>query len=279
MNELSKLSNHLILEAAKSVNTSIPATVISFDAETGLAQCQIMIKSIDREGEEHAYPPVLEVHVVQYGDKDFFIETQIEPQTEGILFFSQRCFDDWRETGSLSGQSIIRFHDVSDAYFLAGMRSLPNKIQNHSNNGIKIRNKDDTTSIWIKKDGSIHHQSKDFKIQIEPEGSNQGVKLEDANKNSHIWLKGDNTASITINELQLNGTLTHNGDTMQTGSLNVSDDIVSKTMTAQEKMASPSILANTKELAGHTHGAGSLPTGLTAPSGGGPVTGSTGENK
>ena len=136
MNELAKLAQHLMIETAKTVNTSIPATVISFDPDTSLAQCQIMIKTIDVEGVEHVAPPICEVHVVQYGDKDFFVETQIEIGSEGILFFSQRCFDNWRDSGQISSQSVIRFHDVSDAYFLAGMRSMPNKITNHSNNGI-----------------------------------------------------------------------------------------------------------------------------------------------
>lgn len=235
MNELAKLAQHLMTETVKTVNTSIPATVISFDPETGLAQCQIMIKTIDVQGNEHVAPPICEVHVVQYGDKDFFVETQIETGSEGILFFSQRCFDDWRDTGQISSQSVIRFHDISDAYFLAGMRSIPNKITGHANNGIKLRNKENTNFIWLKSDG---------------------------------------TAEITVNELKLNGKLTHVGDTVHQGNTEQTGDIkLTGNIEASGSIQAPSIVVDGKELAGHKHEAGQLVGNQGAP-----VTGTTGEN-
>ena len=298
MNELTKLAQHLKREIAKTINTSIPAQVISFDPITQLAQCQIMIKSIDIHGNYFEQPPITEVHILQVGDKDFYIETQIKKGTEGFLCFSQRCFEDWRDTGLLSGQSVVRFHDISDAYFIAGIRSKPNAIVNHENNGIRVRNKDATSFMWLKDDGVIHLKSKNFNAYVGNE-----IKLTDEDALSQIVLNAGNTAQIDIGTLTLNGDLVHNGNTNQTGDTNQTGNInQTGTITASGKISSAveisaplisgaqiaagglsaqggnvsipnSLQVSGKDIGNHSHPAGAL---LDAE--GRPVTGSTANN-
>lgn len=236
-NYLAKLMQNTEREIRKSINTSIPATIISYDANTGLAECQVMIKSVSRSGEQITLPPVTEVYVAQYGDKEWFIETQVTEGTEGSLFFSQRCYEDWRESGEVSGQSVIRFHNISDAYFLpGGVRSTPNKINEHSNDGIKIRNAENTKYFHMKKNGDIEIEAENLGLNCSDISINaKEISIEATN----LQLNAD-TAEVTAKFI-LNGDMQHNGSTTQTGS------------TDSSALSAPSIKALGAELALHSH--------------------------
>jgi hypothetical protein len=145
-------------EMMKDLGTSIPGHILSFDSSTQLAQIQIGIQRIDSEGEKFTPPPLIECPVYVYGG-DYSVEAQIDPGCEGVILFSQRCIDAWVNTGGVANNPILRFHDFSDAYFLPGLRSQPNKIASFQNNGIRLRNKAGDQYVWLKNNGEVHINS------------------------------------------------------------------------------------------------------------------------
>ena len=177
-------------EMAKSVGTSIPGHITGFDKDTQLAQVQIGIEQVDVNGKRFEPSPLIEVPVYVYGGA-FSVECQIDIDTEGLIIFSQRCIDGWVDTGGIAKNPILRFHDFSDAFFLPGMRSQPNKITSFENNGVRLRNED-------------------------------GSK--------YIWLKNDGTADITVTTLNITGDIVHTGDQNTTGTITGDTDVVADTI-------------------------------------------------
>lgn len=147
----SDLVRLILKDKLTTVGTSIPGHVTAFDPATQLAQLQIGIRSSDGV----QLPIIIECPVHFSGGSQFMIEHQIDPGDEGIIIFSQRCIDAWLETGGVAQQPIPRMHDMSDAYFVPGIRSKPNAFPQMANNGIALRDKAGGKFIWMKNDGTI----------------------------------------------------------------------------------------------------------------------------
>jgi len=164
-------------EMMKSVGTNIPGHILSFDKDTQLAQVQIGIEQLDVNGKRFEPSPLIEVYVYM-GGGDYLIETQIDEGTEGLIIFSQRCIDGWSDTGGVAKNPILRFHDLSDAFFLPGLRSQPNKIASFQNNGIRLRDKAGDNYIWLKNDGTAEIKVVDMNI-ISNSLTHNGVNVGD----------------------------------------------------------------------------------------------------
>jgi hypothetical protein len=141
-------------EMSKDVFTQIPGHILTFDPTTQLAQLQIGIVGVTEDGAFN-HSPIIECPVHFSGGKEWSIEHKVEPDDEGMIFFSQRCIDAWLQTGGVAKNPILRFHDKQDAFFLPGFRSKPNAITGFQNNGVRIRNGDASVYTWHKDDGTI----------------------------------------------------------------------------------------------------------------------------
>lgn len=182
-----ELTRRTFIEMMKDVGTSIPGHFLTFDPATQLAQIQIGVQRIDVNGETFEPAPLIECPVAFLGGSEYFVEHQIDPGDECLIVFSQRCIDGWINTGGVANNPIMRFHDFSDAAILPGLRSQVNKITDHQNNGVRLRNK-------------------------------AGDKF--------IWLKNDGTAAITVDTLTVIANVELTGDINQDGSQTVSGDVV-----------------------------------------------------
>lgn len=149
----SELQRRAFGELMKDVGTSVPGHILAFDVQTQLAQVQIGIEGIKKGGERFTRSPLIEVPVYFFGG-GYAIECQIDPGLEGIIIFSQRCIDGWVNTGGVATNPILRFNDFSDAMFLPGLRSQPNKLPAFQNNGIRMRDPKGENYIWLKNDGT-----------------------------------------------------------------------------------------------------------------------------
>lgn len=200
----------------KDVGTSIPGHFLSFDPDTQLAQIQVGIVRIDVNGKKFTPSPLIECPVAFFGGSEYFIEHQIDPGDECLIVFSQRCIDGWVNTGGVANNPIMRFHDFSDAAILPGLRSQPNKISSFENNGIRLRNK-------------------------------SGDKF--------VWLKNDGTAVITVDTLNINADIVHNGDTNHTGNTDQTGNLtVSGTIIGGVINALTSLIVSGVQMLTHRHG-------------------------
>jgi len=231
LTELFKRSHR---EMMKSVATSITGHVLAFDPLTQHAQIQIGVQRIDVNGELFTPSPLIEVPVAFIGGTEYFQEHQIDVGSEGVIYFSQRCIDGWKTTGGVANNPILRFHDLQDAMFVPGLRSQPNVIVNHANDGIRWRNKAGTHYVWLKNDGTIETTNENYTSTVNPDGS-----LTETN--------GEYTKTVAID-----GTVNINGFIINPdGSASSPVSVTAPTVTG-----SSSLVVAGKEVKEHTHDKG-----------------------
>jgi phage baseplate assembly protein gpV len=166
---LKKLIINGFRELSKGTFTQIPGHILYFDTATQLAQIQIGIVGKTEDGDfDHA--PIIQCPVHFTGGQDWSIDHKIEPDDEGMIFFSQRCVDAWLQTGGIAKNPILRFHDKQDAFFIPGFRSKPNAITDFQNDGVRIRNDDASVYLWLKDNGTITNTNGTGSVTISPSG-------------------------------------------------------------------------------------------------------------
>lgn len=199
-------------ELMKGVYTSIPGHVLAFDPVTQWAQVQIGVERVDINGAVFTPPPIINVPVSFTGD-DWVLEHQIDPGCEGNILFSQRCIDGWQQTGGVAVNPLGRFHDMQDAIFVPGIRSLPNVVTDFANDGMRLRDKAGTQFVWLKGDGTIDVRNPSCNVTLSPDGT-----IESRNSSCNVTLSPDGTVSTQNGSgyiiLGADGTVTINGVTI-----------------------------------------------------------------
>lgn len=142
-------------ELSKNISTSIPGHIVSFDPATQLAEVQIGLKVNLATGAQVTPSVITNVPVNFWGGAGGTLETKIETGVEGLIFFSQECIDSWVEQGGVAIKPEDRRHDQNDAFFMPGFRSKPGAIKSFSNNGVRLRNEDASSYVWVKDDGAV----------------------------------------------------------------------------------------------------------------------------
>lgn len=182
-------------EMIKSIFTAHVGHIIAFNPANQRAQVQIGVQRIDINDTRHNPPAVIDVPVLFLGGSHL-VEFEVQPKDEGLIVFLQRNIDGWKQTGGIADNPTPRILSGQDAVFIHGVRSLPNVVSGFSNNGIRLRNKDGSSHIWIKNDGTI------------------------VTKNNGSTIEQDNAGNISIDngsgfiKMSADGTVTINGFTI-----------------------------------------------------------------
>lgn len=192
---LQNVTNDTFFENMKDVYTCIPGYVLTFNPDTQRAQIQLGITRTDDVAKTtFDPPPIVDVPVSFPGD-DFVLEFEIKPGCEGMVHFSQRCIDGWKQTGGIAANPVKRFHHKQDAMFVPGIRSLDNIIAGFVNDGIRLRNVDASQYVWLKNDTSCM------------------IK----NTNGHMALFADGTANINGVTIDKDGNIVAPGSLILNG--------------------------------------------------------------
>jgi len=178
-------------ELMKGVCTCIPGNVRTFDAELQRAQVQIGIQSVSVSGATIEPPPIVDVPVLFLGGTQYSVAHQIDPGDEGLILFSQRCIDAWKQTGGVASNPLARFHSAHDALFIPGFRPLATRISGFANDGIRLQSRDGSVHVWIKSSGEIIADNGAAHVQITAAGE---VNIE--NGAGHIKMGADGTVNI-----------------------------------------------------------------------------------
>lgn len=157
-------------ELMKGVCTSVPGHVLAFDPDQQRAQVRIGVQTITAGGAVIEPPPIADVPVVFLGGTQFVTIHQIDPGDEGLILFSQRCVDAWKQTGGVAQNPLTRFHDTHDAFFIPGFRPLPTLIGGFANDGIRMQSRDGGRHVWIKASGEIVASNGAGSIRIQADG-------------------------------------------------------------------------------------------------------------
>lgn len=154
-----------ISSALMDVHTSMPAIIMSYDANTRTITAQPAIQRVFTDGEGISgpmnLPPCVDVPVIFPGSGAYEITFPINEGDECLLLFSERCIDSWFVSGEPNVPADYRQHDLSDAIAIVGLKSL-NKATPTDNAGMNIGNAtnkiaitDDDISITIKDSNHI----------------------------------------------------------------------------------------------------------------------------
>lgn len=189
-------------ELMKGVCTSVPGHILTYDPVLQRAQVQIGIEVVAAAGFTDRLPPIADVPVFFLGGTKFVVAHQVDPLDEGMIFFSQRCVDGWKQTGGVANNPLTRFHDVHDAFFIPGFRPLPTRISGFANDGVRMQSRDGGHHVWIKSSGEIIADNGAARVQITSGGA---VNIE--NGAGHIRMAADGTVSINGAIINTDGTI------------------------------------------------------------------------
>lgn len=166
-----------LLEAAKKgaaldIKVSQVAQIVSFDAATRTATVKIMLNMVDADGNQIEYPPLVDCPCMYTRGGGFHISHPYAAGDDGIVLFSDRCFDGWFESGLAAEPMDYRIHSMSDAYFIGSIDSTVNTIP-VANDSMFIGTTDSSAGIQISKDGIV--TIKGNALIVEPPMQSNGI--------------------------------------------------------------------------------------------------------
>jgi hypothetical protein len=114
------------------LRVSAPGQIVVYDPSTQLASVQLglLAVEVDENGAEVPQAPLVlpQVPVLCYGGSLGYVSTPIIPGDTGFVLFSDRCIDQWLQSGGPVDPISGRTHNLADAVFIPGFRPLPSKV-------------------------------------------------------------------------------------------------------------------------------------------------------
>lgn len=154
----------ILRQALTDLRVAIPAIVKSFDANTQCVTVQIAVSELVRLNSPTwtEIDPVQNVPIVLPRAGGYSLTLPIEDGDEGLLVFSDTCFDLWWQNGGVQPPGGAPFtqpfherrrHDVTDPFFIPGIWSQPNVLDNYSTDSAQLRSDDGNTIVDVAEDG------------------------------------------------------------------------------------------------------------------------------
>lgn len=83
------------------------------------------------------------------GGGGFALTHPVKKGDEGLMLVSSRCLEGWMQRGDVQPQDHVRYHDLTDAVFLPGVRSKPRALANVSSDTVQLRSEDGNSFIEL----------------------------------------------------------------------------------------------------------------------------------
>lgn len=130
------------------VYTTLPGVVESYSAATRTATVSVGVKRKLLDGSLETIPPIQNVRVVLPECGTWEIDFDLTAGDEGLLHFSARSLEVWRQNGGIVDPRDTRKHDLSDAWFVPGGQSKPRTTAGVSQKMV-LRAKDGSVAIEL----------------------------------------------------------------------------------------------------------------------------------
>ncbi|MGS1116030.1 Gp138 family membrane-puncturing spike protein [Castellaniella sp. UC4442_H9] len=209
----SRLFRTAFAEMMKGVCTAAPGHVLTFDPVLQRAQVQVGVQTVAASGATSEPPPIVDVPVLFPGGTQFAVIHQVGPGDEGLIIFSQRCVDGWKQTGGVATNPLARFHDTHDAFFVPGFRPLPTRLPGFVSDGVRMQSADGTRHVWVKASGEIIADNSAGQVQIAPDGAvnvTAATTVNITNGAGTIQMAADGTVTINGVAFAPDGKMTSN---------------------------------------------------------------------
>jgi hypothetical protein len=136
--------------ALKNTHTCLPGIITAVDL-VGSQTCtvQLAIQRVFTDTGPVNLPPCVDVPLQFPSGGNFVITFPVAAGDECICVFSERCIDFWHANGGVQLPAEYRMHDLSDAFAIVGVRSLPRKLTNVQTDGMELRTINRSTYIKL----------------------------------------------------------------------------------------------------------------------------------
>ena len=141
--------------------TTLPAIVETSDHHVARAISAIngLVRQDDGTMQSVTMPP-FDTAPVHYAGGGRVVSTHpVQSGDEGLLVFVSRALDSWHQAGGQQNPIDSRVHSHSDAVYLGGIRSDPNKLANVDPNAIHLRSKDGKQTRALHPDTGAHDKA------------------------------------------------------------------------------------------------------------------------
>jgi hypothetical protein len=152
--DLDESVREMVLGLLKDLHTSCPGIIKSFDPATQTATVQAAIKRVFVDDGPVALPLCVDVPVYFPGGGGFVHTFPVKAGDECLMVFAERCIDNWWDRGGVQEPFEVRFHDLSDAFALVGVRSRPRFLKNVATDASELRTEDGSTVLRVE-DGMV----------------------------------------------------------------------------------------------------------------------------
>lgn len=169
----------LIDRRQSEMHTAMPVRVVK-DSDGHTVALQPLIKRVMKKPDGTTtlidYPVISDVPVQFASGGGVTVTHPIKEKDEGIAIIASRAFDNWFQQGGEQNQGDARMHDMSDAFYIPGVRSNPRKLKNVSTTSTQMRSDDGKHFTDLHPEKGITHSVEDGKhvVSIMKDG---GIKL------------------------------------------------------------------------------------------------------
>lgn len=137
-----------------NMRVAMPGIIISFDPDKQTASVQPAITENiqieDKPTEAMELPILSDVPVCFPRAGGYCITFPVKKGDECLLVFADMCIDGWWQSGGVQDQMETRRHDLSDAFALIGVTSVPRAVKGYSSDSVMLRNEDGDTYVEIR---------------------------------------------------------------------------------------------------------------------------------
>lgn len=216
---LQEVANNAASRAMRNLYTCAPAKVVKWDSSNGRANCQILVKRVDKDEEDEdvvsSYPVVPGVPVHFIGAGGFRLTCPIKDgpdgsETTGLLIFSHLSLDKWLSgSGSEVEPEHNHDHALGDAIFIPGLKPF----------GAPWGSMPDEMSIGDDSDGNGRIHFKSGEIDLGDGATKQVARKGDKTKTLITVTMGTGPLALAIVAIIITDPTTGLPNTLLTGNL------------------------------------------------------------
>jgi Phage protein Gp138 N-terminal domain len=151
----------ILKQALIDLRCAAPAIVQSFDPDTQTVAVQIAMSELVKNPNGPQWTPVNPIYNVPIclpTGGGFSVTLPIQQGDEGLLVFSDTMFDLWWQNGGIqppAGAPLTqpnherRRHDVTDCFFIPGLRNQTRLLSDYSTDSMQVRSDDGTVVVDV----------------------------------------------------------------------------------------------------------------------------------
>jgi hypothetical protein len=197
----------------RSLLIVLPVRVVAYDGNdkppTVSVQPTVQVRRQNPNGQvvNESLPKIPRAPVHFVGGGGFTLTHPISEGDEGHIVVSSRCFESWMEQGDIQPMAHARYHDLTDAIYIPGLRSKPRSLENLSTNSVQLRSDNGNAVLDFKEDRMELTFAGGGKFTFKADGTFEA--------SGEIEAKHGTGNSIKVTTHKHSGVMTGGGQTLQ----------------------------------------------------------------